>query len=46
MVEYAIHFQLDEVKQCTRSLVQSSVKSDVFLKFYFNFTSLEVLAQY
>ena len=42
MVEYAIHFQLDEVKQCTRSLVQSSVKSDVFLKFYFNFTSLEV----
>ena len=41
MVKYAIYFQLNEVKQSTRSLVQSLVKSDVFLKFY-----LEVLAQY
>ena len=34
MVKYTIHFQ-NEVKQCTRSLVQSLVKADVFLNFYF-----------
>jgi len=31
MIKYAIHFQ-DEVKQCTRSLVQSLVKADVFFE--------------
>ena len=31
--KYDIHFQ-NEVKQCMRSLVQSLVKTGVFLKFY------------
>ena len=42
-IKYVIQFQ-NEVKQCMRSLVQSLVKANVFLNFYFTFTSLEVLA--